>query len=98
MFYYSRALYKIVFRFFVRKDSSIQQFETVNDLRGMIVCRAIGYNLFGLKEAKDQRIIDISSPASMLTCFKMLEKRRVDLVLHPEIVEQSINPEKLQEK
>ena len=78
--HYSAALYQLKEVFFSQKKQAFS-FETENDLKGLVVCKPIGYNLFGLKKLIASELVSIQRPLDMKQCFAMLKKGRVDLVM-----------------
>ncbi len=78
-FHFSDPLYTIVTRFFVRADADLV-FERDADLKGLTVCKPLGYNLTDIQVFLDQDIIKLQRPNTMESCFSMLRLGRVDLV------------------
>lgn len=78
-FYFSDPIYTITTRFFVRQDSPIS-FDRDSDLKGLSVCKPLGYNLTDIQPFLDQNLIDMQRPSTMESCFGMLRLGRVDLV------------------
>lgn len=76
---YSIPLVEIEKVFFIRKDSGIK-FEVDEDLKGLKVCRPIGWNLTEIQKFIDKELITLKQPQTMAACFRMLNKGRVDLV------------------
>ncbi|MEH6649585.1 MAG: transporter substrate-binding domain-containing protein [Motiliproteus sp.] len=78
--FFSEPLYNLEEVFIARSHNQVY-FRDNADLDNLIICKPIGYNLFGLKELQQQGVITLLRPADMNGCFRLLAKRRVDLVM-----------------
>ena len=78
-FYYSDPIYTIVTRFFVQAESDIV-YNTKSDLKGLTVCKPLGYNLTDIQDFLDKDILAMQRPSTMESCFNMLRLGRVNLV------------------
>lgn len=78
-FYYSKPLFNILMRGFVKNDSSIK-FDSVDDLKGLTVCRPEGYLISDLREWVDKGTLSIRQPKEMSDCFHLLKNGKVDIV------------------
>ena len=79
IYYYSTPLYEMLILPFVKKDSPIK-FNTLNDLKGLTLCRPEGYYIHDIKSLIDSDSIDLKRPKELEGCFQMLAKGRVDVV------------------
>lgn len=84
-FNYSKPLYTILTRWFVKKDAAIN-YTTAEDLKGLSCCKPEGYNLNDIQEFLDKGLITLKQTKEMVDCFKMLEEENVDLVPINELV------------
>ncbi len=66
---------------FISRSHNQAYFRDNDDLNNLIICKPIGYNLFGLKALQQKGVITLLRPADMDGCFRLLAKRRVDLVM-----------------
>ncbi len=78
-FHFSDPIYIITTLFFVRKDADIS-FVHDFDIRGLTVCKPLGYNLTDIQGFMDQVLIEVRRPNTLESCFRMLLRGRVDLV------------------
>lgn len=84
-FLYSEPLHVVHEVFYVRRDAPIRYTQD-EDLTGLIVCRPLGYLLRDLQPLLDAKIITVQQPSQLENCFRMLELKRVDLVVINETV------------
>jgi len=77
---YSKPLYQLQEIFFSKTTKKFT-YENEEDLKGLLVCKPIGYNLFNLKKLVDKKLLNIVRPAKMRNCFAMLNAGRIDLVM-----------------
>ena len=77
---FSDPLYNLEEVFISRSHNKVN-FRDDADLNNLIICKPIGFNLFGLKKLQQQGVITLLRPADMEGCFRLLAKRRVDLVM-----------------
>jgi len=80
LWYYSKPLYQLQEIFFSLAKRNFT-FENEDNLKGLIVCKPIGYNLFNLKKLVDNQFLKIERPPTLKSCFAMLNAGRVDLVM-----------------
>jgi len=80
VWHYSKPLYQLQEIFFSQTKKNFS-YESKEDLKGLIVCKPIGYNLFNLKKLVDKQFVKIERPPNMKNCFGMLKRGRVDLVM-----------------
>jgi polar amino acid transport system substrate-binding protein len=80
VWHYSKPLYQLQEIFFSQTKKNFS-YESKEDLKGLIVCKPIGYNLFNLKKLVDKQFLKIARPPEMKNCFGMLKRGRVDLVM-----------------
>ncbi|MCP4396673.1 MAG: amino acid ABC transporter substrate-binding protein [bacterium] len=78
-FNYSEPMYTITTRFFVRQDFSSEYLQD-EDLKGMRVCKPLGYNLSDIQPLLDKQLVTVSRPTQMTNCVQMLQKGRVQLL------------------
>lgn len=78
-FYYSDPLYIFKQYFFARHETEVD-FESGEEMRGLSVCVPVGYSHSGLKELQAEGIITLVRPPDIDSCFRMIAKKRVDLV------------------
>jgi polar amino acid transport system substrate-binding protein len=84
-FLYSEPLYVVREVFYVRRDATIHYAQD-KDLTGLTVCRPIGYLLRDIQPLLDAKIVTLQQPPHLENCFRMLENKRVDLVVINETV------------
>jgi polar amino acid transport system substrate-binding protein len=84
-FLYSEPLHVVHEVFYVRRDATIRYAQD-EDLTGLTVCRPLGYLLRDIQPLLDAKIITVQQPSQLENCFRMLELKRVDLVLINETV------------
>ncbi|RDE22587.1 hypothetical protein DV711_08335 [Motiliproteus coralliicola] len=77
---FSKPLYNLE-EVFIGLASEPLKYETDSDLDGLRVCKPLGYNLFGLKQLQQDGRIELLHPSDMEGCFRLLTKKRVDLVM-----------------
>ena len=85
--YFSDPMYNLKESFFTLSSAHIN-YQTITDLTNLIICKPLGYNLFGLKALRDNNIIHLAQPKSMRHCFKMLKLGRVDIVMTSKVIAQ----------
>ena len=79
LFHYSEPLYRFGQYFFTLADSGID-YQQEADLQGKRVCLPQGYNPTVLRRYRENGTIILVRPSTMEACFRMLQKKRVDLV------------------
>jgi polar amino acid transport system substrate-binding protein len=84
-FLYSEPLHVVHEVFYVRRDATIRYAQD-EDLTGLTVCRPLGYLLRDIQPLLDAKIITVQQPSQLENCFRMLEHKRVDLVVINETV------------
>lgn len=84
-FLYSEPLHVVHEVFYVRRDATIRYAQD-EDLTGLTVCRPLRYLLRDIQPLLDAKIITVQQPSQLENCFRMLEHKRVDLVLINETV------------
>lgn len=77
---FSKPLYNLE-EVFIGLATRALKYEADADLGGLRICKPLGYNLFGLKKLQEQGIITLLHPSDMEGCFRLLIKKRVDLVM-----------------
>ncbi|WP_421865965.1 substrate-binding periplasmic protein [Motiliproteus sp.] len=77
---FSKPLYNLE-EVFIGLSGSPLKYESDADLKGLRICKPLGYNLFGLKKLHQQGDIALVHPSDMEGCFRLLSKKRVDLVM-----------------
>ena len=60
--------------------SSTVKFGKPENLKGLSVCHPLGNNLKFIQPLIEKNIIELSQPVGFEDCFRMLKKRRTDLV------------------
>ncbi len=78
--HFSVPLYHLKEVFFVLKGSGVR-YRSDNDLIGKIICKPQGYNKFRLAQLVEQGMLYVESPRKMKSCFSMLERQRVNMVM-----------------
>ena len=77
-FYFSKSLYTVINRIFVKKDSSIR-FSKFEDLKGLVSCIPIGYAVpLKLEEMVDRGEIEKENPRDLDKCYMMIKRNRAD--------------------
>jgi len=86
-YHYSRPLFEILTRWFVKKDANIKGGKP-EDLRGLVCCKSEGYNLSDIQTYLDRKLIRLENPwpKNLGDCFKLLKQGKVDLVPINELV------------
>jgi polar amino acid transport system substrate-binding protein len=79
-FLYSEPLHVVREVFYVRRDATIRYAQD-EDLTGLTVCRPLGYLLSDIQPLLDAKIVTVQQPSQLENCFRMLELKRVDLVV-----------------
>ena len=94
---YSRPIYEVLILVFFKKNSNLN-FQSINDLNGLKVCRPEGYFLDDLKDKIAKKEIIHVAPETPQECFKMVQSGEVDVVSVNDIVGNGIIKElKLEE-
>lgn len=78
-FYFSDPIYIITTLFFTRNDADVS-FVHPRDLKGLTVCKPLGYHLRDIQDFLDEGLIVVRRPNTMESCFRMLRRGRVSLV------------------
>ncbi|WP_157497141.1 substrate-binding periplasmic protein [Hahella ganghwensis] len=77
-FKYSEPLRINTVHIFVHRDSLLR-YQELKDLHGARFCTGLGYNIFPpLREARDMKIISITTVPKIENCFRMIANRRMD--------------------
>ncbi len=78
----THQLFSIKMQFYCNANRELD-ISSLEDLKGLTFCRPDGYSLVSeeLKEMVKNNTIEHFSPKDMATCFNMLDKMRVDIVL-----------------
>lgn len=84
-FFFSEIIFYANTHFFVRADSDIT-FTTLESLTGRTLCHPQEWALYGLEDMVAAGKINIERPAEAATCLRMLEARRVDMILNDPLV------------
>lgn len=84
-FRYSKSLYNILIRCFVKEGASIT-YNRNEDFQGKTFCRPKGWYMHDIQDLLDRRIITVKRPEDINTCFKMLKNGDVDVVPANEFV------------
>lgn len=79
-FLFSDPLFNVDSYFFVQADSEIN-YTKDEDLTGRKICRPDGWALYRLKDLAEKGNISLEKPTGMDLCFKMLQNKRVDMLL-----------------
>jgi len=80
IWHYSQPLYQLQEVFFSQTKKNFN-YENEVDLKGLIVCKPIGYNLFNLEKLANNQFLKIERPPKMKNCFAMLNAGRINLVM-----------------
>jgi polar amino acid transport system substrate-binding protein len=88
-FHYSQPLYELLIFPFVNKDSSLH-YETLQDLKGLTLCRPEGYYTHDIQQLIDNNSVKLLRPKELETCFNMLKSGKVDVVPVNELTGQSM--------
>ncbi|MCH8497801.1 MAG: transporter substrate-binding domain-containing protein [Marinobacter sp.] len=78
-FLFSEPLYIDTEVYFVRADAAIQ-FQRPADLRGLKLCRPVGYSVASLQPVLENNLVDMWTTQDLETCFRLLEFGRIQLV------------------
>lgn len=78
-FHYSEPLYRFGQYFFTLANSGIV-YESEKDLQGTRICLPQGYNPTVLQQFVDNGTVKLVRPSTMDACFRMLLKKRADIV------------------
>lgn len=88
-FYYSQPLYRVLTRAFVRQENAFT-FNTLNDLQGLTVCRFEGASTHTLEPLVEKQLLVLRTPATLETCFNLLVREKVDVVVVEELVGRAV--------
>lgn len=83
-FLFSRPLYELVERWYVRQDAPIS-YNRPEDLAGLTVCRPEGYSVTNVREFLDTGLLTLKRAKELEDCFRMLEQQEVDIVVINEL-------------
>ncbi len=80
-FIYSEPLYEVLVRWFVKKDSPVNYTEP-EDLNGLTVCKAEGYQILDVQAFLDKGVkLQLKRPKDIEDCFDMVKKGEADIVV-----------------
>jgi ABC-type amino acid transport substrate-binding protein len=80
----SAPLYRVLIRAYVHKANAMP-FGTLADLQGRTVCRPEGLSVPDLEALGEQKLMTLHTPKSLETCFNLLVRRKVDVVVVSEL-------------
>ncbi len=78
-FVYSEPVFTIRNMLFVQREAP-HRFRRDDDLRGLVVCKALGYRTNDIADLLEAGILTLQRVPALENCFKMLRRGRVDLV------------------
>ncbi len=88
-FLFSRPLYELVQRWYVRQDAPIHYNEP-EDLAGLTMCWPEGYSTDHAQKFLNKGLIQLKSAKELEDCFEMLEQREIDIVVVNELTGKAV--------